>query len=209
MTSHKNITYAVALAGALTLGLAGCTGGGEDPTATPQPTASSSSTASASPSVSGSPSGSASSTGSTKPSPSVSVSVPTAARAHTEAGAIAFARWIIDQADAAYVGVDASVFDALGDEKCEGCASVKKDVKDLRATEYHQKGRALTVTEALVVSQAQAETTVDLLVTSKAVPFVHKSGVEKGGTKAEKRKLRLIARWANDGWRVANFAGAK
>jgi len=28
MTSHKNITYAVALAGALTLGLAGCTGGG-------------------------------------------------------------------------------------------------------------------------------------------------------------------------------------
>lgn len=202
MTSHKNITYAVALAGALTLGLAGCTGGGEDPTETPQPTASSSSTASASPSVSGSPSGSASSTGTTKPSPSVSVSVPTAARANTEAGAIAFARWAVEQADAGYVSVDSAPFRALSEPACKGCQGIVDGIEDLKVSGYHQKGRALKVENAIAASIGKDSTVVDLLITQVAVPFVHSTGREAGGPKAEKYRMRVTGQWVGDSWRI-------
>lgn len=195
MSSHKTVLYAAALAGAVTLTLAGCNGG-EEPTETP--TSSSSSTAS--PSGSGSPS--ASGSGTASPSPSVSVSVPSAARAHTEAGAVEFAKWAVGQADNGYVSGDSTTFQAISDPSCKGCKVVVDGIAKLKASGYHQKGPALVVNYSSAVVKSQDAPAVELYISQSAVPMVHTSGVEADGPKAMKLKMRLELAWTPSGWRV-------
>lgn len=201
MTSHKNITYAVALAGALTFALAGCNGGENDPTATSS-SSSSSSTTSPSPSSSGSPSGSASSTGSASPSASTSVSVPVAARANTADGAVAFAKWTTQAGDYAFVDLNPSVLSAVAAPGCVDCDAIVKSIADMKASGYHQKGRSITVDDAQAQGQNGASRTVQLLISKRTVAFVHSGGTEAPGTKAEKFKLNVKATWSQGAWQL-------
>lgn len=123
MTSRTRRAYAAGAATALLLTVGACTGGEDDPTASP--TGSASSTPAVSSSSSGSPSASASTTPSA--SASASVEIPAAARANTDAGAIAFVRFWFDQLNIAYTKPDASILPALSTDECTSCRNLEAE----------------------------------------------------------------------------------
>lgn len=186
MLSRKSVLYAAVLAGAVTLGLAGCNGGGDEPTASPTEIHSASTSGSV--------------TVSATASLPVTVSVPAAARAHTEAGAIEFAKWALVQADNGYVSVDATAFQAVSDPSCAGCQVVLEGIAKLKATGYHQKGPALTVDYTGAIEKSQDVPTVELFIIQSTVPMVHTSGVEAAGPTAMRFKTRFKLGWTEFGW---------
>lgn len=193
MRSRSTMTYAVAAATAATLALAGCSGGDEEPTATP--TATTSSTTSPSPSGSTSPSATSS------PSPSVSISLPSAARANTEAGAIALGKFFITELDRAYVTTDSSTIEAVSTSTCGGCKAVVTAIKGLRGDGVHQVRPAVSIAgaEFVPIQGAQA---VDVFASYTAVPRIDSKGAQVTPGKSEKVAYRLTVAWIGDSWNV-------
>lgn len=201
MRSGSTMSYAVALATAACLALAGCTDGdAAEPSATPSGSGSSSASGTASPSPSASGSGSAS------PSASASVVVPAAARAHTEAGAIEFAKFYMLEADKAYVTVDTSVIETLAGPDCEGCQDSIKGVTEQRAAGHRQVKPALTVLATNPLPGATKDgADVQVQVRSEKVDIVDKSGAVVNTTDAGQGVYRVAVRWGAGSWRVADM----
>lgn len=191
MNKRTTMTYAVAAATAAMLTLAGCNGGDEDPTATPTPTGSSTSSASTS--------GSAGTT--TSPSPSVSISLPSAARANTEAGAIAFGKYFITELDRAYVSTDSAPIEAMSAPSCGGCKAVVAAIKGLHGDRVHQARPAVTIAGGKFVP-IQNTKAVDVFASYRSVPRIDSRGVEVTPGKAEKVAYRLTVAWQSQGWKV-------
>lgn len=199
MSSRKTVLYAAALAGAVTLGLVGCNGGGDEPTKTATPTASASSTGG-----SGSPSPSAS--GSVTPSPSVSVSVPAAARAHTEAGAVEFAKFYILEADRAYVSLDTATLAALAGPNCEGCQSAIEGVDEFKAAGERQLRPSMTVRSTNVLpNSTEVVAQVQVQIRASEVDVENKAGKVVGSTDEGDTVYRLAVRWTDGRWTAADM----
>ncbi|WP_211254680.1 DUF6318 family protein [Knoellia aerolata] len=111
------MTYAVSAATVVTLALAGCNGGEEEPSASPtatSPSTPSVAASSASPSVTATPS----------PSTTASINIPAAARANTDAGAIAFVRFWFDRVNEAFMTPNPSLIPALSSPSCRSCSNL-------------------------------------------------------------------------------------
>lgn len=198
MSSRKTVLYAVALAGAVTLGLAGCNGGEDEPTKTATPTAS----------ASGSPSASASGsvTGSATPSPSVSVSVPAAARAHTEAGAVEFAKFFIQEADGSYVTWNTDVVSGLGGPACKACNVVVDGVAEMKAAGEKQLRPSFQVGATNVLPGGTKDAKdVQVLVNKTKTAIVNKAGTVVETLPAGKATWQVQVDWVGQGWRVTEF----
>lgn len=193
MRSRSTMTYAVAAATAATLTLAGCNGGDEEPTATP--TATTSSTTSPSPSGSTSPSATSS------PSPSVSISLPSAARANTEAGAIAFGKFFITSLDLGYVSQDPLLIEAMSAPNCGGCKGAVTVLKGLKSSNERQAKPAVTIAGAEYLP-LNGEKVVDVFASYAAVDRI-RNGKVIAKEPAHKTAYRLTVAWLDDGWKVA------
>lgn len=200
MTSRKTVLYAAALAGALTLGLSGCNAGEKDPTPTASPTGSASSTESPSPTSSGSGAVPGS------PSPSVSVSVPAAARAHTEAGAIEFAKFYLMEMDRAFIEADGSVVSALAGPSCEGCDVTIKGVEELKTEGLHQVRPSLTVVATNPLPGGDADNhEIQVQTRAAEVDIVNSAGKVDSSTDSGPAVYRFALRWTGGQWTVLDL----
>lgn len=188
MKSPKTMTYAVAAATAATLLLAGCNGGDDDPTPTPSPTNSSTSSASVTPSPS------ASSTATT------SVLVPSAARAQTDAGAVAFARFYVLEVDKAYVTLDTSAIKAYAKDSCTNCQTAASTVEAAKANGERQPRTSFSITGAQT-QPFSGRVVVDVYVDVADVPSVNAQGQTVSPGEPGKDSFRVDLVWES-GWKV-------
>lgn len=180
---------------AVALVLAGCDGGGSDPT-------SSSTLAPSTTSMTSGPS-----TTSSPPTPSVTVSVPPAARAHTQAGAAAFASFVVVEADLSNVKADSSVIDALALDGCKGCKVIRDTAAELRRDGYHQTTQSVTVAGADLAEKPSTDVyAINVLADFKAVTSTNKAGQVSEPSKPHKNTLQVRTSWTGGSWRIQELA---
>jgi len=67
----------------------------------------------------------------TSSTPAIDPNIPTAARAHTPAGAEAFVRYFLTRFNAAWSGPQAGLISSLSDTECKTCANWEDTARDL------------------------------------------------------------------------------
>lgn len=147
--------YAAALGLLVVCGLGGCTGGGDDPPA------SSSTGATGATRATGATGGvgSAGSATTTTPSSSTTtagpatttVQIPTAARAHTAAGAEAYLRFFMDQVSKAWTTPQTGLIRDLGLPDCLACRSFEATAANLVSKGYRYERRPSTTVSTTAV----------------------------------------------------------
>jgi hypothetical protein len=158
------------------------------------PSASPSGSVSGSPSVSPSPSSSA---------PSAPVSIPAAARAHTEAGGIEFAKFVVLEASKAFNTNDTSGLSAVVEPGCRGCDAILTTVTKQKAAGVHVDRVRADVQGAQMSSPfASQGFDVDVLGTEDAATLVDASGRKVDDLPAKELWMRIAVMWAGDAWRV-------
>lgn len=176
---HRRFTpYAVGLLALAALGACSSSGAAETPgTSSAPPTAASTTTSAKPPTTTSTPSP----TSSEDP---VNAKIPKAARAHTQEGAEAFARFYMEQVNKGFTEADPSSLEGLGAPSCETCSSFFESTKDLKARGHHHKGLSISVDGALANSYTPKKAIVQLFVTQHSVPVVDRRGKEVDHTKA-------------------------
>ena len=190
---------AVALIGAVAVGLSGCSPerGTEPP---PSPSVSGSSSSSSSSSGSGSASGSAS------PTPSASIEVPEAARANTQEGAVAFARWYVEAGSQAFVDWDANVIEGFAEPGCTVCAGLAKSAREWQAQGHRTPTRRYQF-ESSQVGPTQGGYIVDLAGKEQATKVLDGGGNVVIEYPEKPTFLRVTLRWGASSWRVVQVQG--
>lgn len=193
LASHARTTIVTVSAAAAVL-LAGCSDGagaqpGPSSGGPPSRATTSTSTASTSPTATASPSGTA------------SVAVPAAARAHTDEGAKAFARFYFSTASRAAVRLDTSQLRAVSSASCTGCSAFVELIEKYRSEGTHIDRDALRVTDVSVrPSPNEAGIPLDVLATDGPKKLVGATG----GIVQEFQQSRLFfevtVRWVGGRW---------
>lgn len=195
LASHARATIVTVGTAAAVL-LAGCSGGagaqpGPSSGGPPSRATTSTSTASASP------------TPTASPSVTASVAVPAAARAHTDEGAKAFARFFVDSLNTAQVTADPARLEAISDPGCEGCRAYIDLAHGLRAKHQHVTEPSLQVRSIGVrpdTTRTQAK--LDLLIDESASKTVDANNQIVESFDAGRLTIRTTLRWTGSAWRV-------
>jgi hypothetical protein len=110
--------------------------------------------------------------------------IPKAARANTQEGAEAFAKFCIEQVAQSGVKADPRLLDGLFIESCKACLAYRESAVALKSDGLHHKSPTLQVkrSSANVFSGDQVVISVEVL--QRAVPVVNDSGVTVRKTKA-------------------------
>ncbi|KGN36338.1 DUF6318 family protein [Knoellia subterranea] len=202
MKSRTTMTYAVALALASTLALAGCNGGEKEPTKSA--TGTSPATGSAS------PSGSPSSSATTSPSASTAVSIPAAARAHTDEGAIAFVRFFFETVNAAHRAPDTTLLPPLSTNECKSCTSLQATALEY-ATKGHRAESAPTAPLSALrmrVALPADPVMVEFTLTQNKTSVVDKAGNIVDSQERKQRSQIAVLVWKEGQWFMNGLAAA-
>ena len=159
-----------------------------------KPGPSSSSTSAASPTTS-SPATSSPATS----SPTTDPNIPSAARAHTPAGAEAFVRYFYSQLNVAWSKPQAGLISGLSVATCKTCAALEGSAVELASKQQHYAGEVFAVgtvgaigdSEVLVTGEQPAGAVIDI-----------NGSVVRSKAKAEKAKFIVTLAWSPGGWRV-------
>jgi hypothetical protein len=183
-------TLGITLAAASTA----CTGG-DDPPATRSTSSSGSS---------GSPRASATSPTTTTPSSTTrTVAVPPEATKHTEAGAKAFAKFYVAQADDALVTADSSKVKAVANESCKGCKVFIDWADELKRQGRHHANTSFTVSGQLVrPDSTDNRYVIDILIDEAGVDVVDQGGTRVASEPAQTATLRTTLSWSASTWSV-------
>ena len=181
---------AVVVAGSLAL--AGCSGGGEDPPPTTSSTSSSSSTSSTPSATTQSPSG-------TK-----TVALPPEATKHTEAGAMAFARYYWAQASQSLVTNDASGIEAMSGDECSECAAVEAISRKQEADGVHSDKASYDIKIVRRVDGSRDRYVVSVAGNEVPVKKLDNTGRVLRTTQAGTFSWATTVEWRGR-WQVTNF----
>ncbi|WP_457253095.1 DUF6318 family protein [Pedococcus sp. P5_B7] len=199
MSSKHGYAAALSLLVACGVGaLTGCTGGADDPPATGTGTAVTGGTPTALPSSSP-PITTTTSTITT----SAAVQIPAAARAHTKAGAEAFVRFYMEQANRTWVEPNATLLPALSDSGCLSCKEIQKTAAELVRDGQHYVSDPVTVTRVAAFGGAPTgQQYVRLFMIQHKVEVVDSTGrvVLTDPKKSLARTAGVI--WEETSWRM-------
>lgn len=154
-----------------------------------------------------------SSTGATStssPSPTTAVAavdpnIPAAARAHTNAGAEAFAKYFFTQLNRSWATADPSLLPPLSDPGCKTCGAFTSSAASFRSKHQHYRGEVFSAThvgalgegvkgqEVLVVGRQDAGAIVD------QAGKVIKTSVRQAG------KFVVSLSWTGRGWNAVEL----
>lgn len=198
LASHARATIVTVGAAAAVL-LAGCSGGagaqpGPSSGGPPLSSTTSTSTASTSPPTTSSPSGTA------------SVAVPAAARAHTDEGAKAFARFFYQIASRSQFEADSSELRSLSDKNCSACLSLIELADDYQRRGVHTDRDSLRVEDAVMRPESKPNApVVDVLALDQASKVVRRSdGAVVSSDEAAKLTFRTTLSWRDQSWVVTD-----
>ncbi|MFC7487216.1 DUF6318 family protein [Knoellia sp. CPCC 206453] len=176
------------------LALAGCSDK-DEPSTTPTPTASS---PSASPSGSGSPSSSPT----TSPSPSTNASVPTAARARTEAGAVAFLNFFVAEVNRGQTAPGTVDLFSISDKACIACKKLQTSLQDYVDNGWLVKQAPVQIHEPALANAATSERVIINFTYEQLPVDYYKDGSSQGKLDAAKTKNAAAIRWISGAWQM-------
>lgn len=197
LASHARSTIVTVGAAAAVL-LAGCSdGAGAQPgPASGDPSSratTATSTTSASPTTTASSSGTA------------SVAVPAAARAHTDEGAKAFAKFYYETAATSYVTLQTAPLLFLSLPSCVGCGAIVRAVDKQREAGEHLMAASLTIKLVELRSHAKERAEIDVAGSEKPVRVIDQQGNVVRTTNAGVVTFRTQLIWTPEGWRVSTM----
>ena len=146
--------------------------------------------------------------GATRITPSAlpSVVVPSAANVHSEAGAIAFARFFTAEVDRSFVTLDARFLKARSLPTCEGCAVVIGTIAENHQDDKKQQAPSFRIKGA-TIEGSRGRTVVLWLPTDVIrVPFHNSQGEANGEVKPQSVTWQVGLDWTDGGWMVSEFA---
>lgn len=196
LASHARATIVTVGAAAAVL-LAGCSGGagaqpGPSSGGPPLSSTTSTSTASASPTTTASRSGTA------------SVAIPAAARAHTDEGAKAFARFYVEAVSESGLTADSTTLHAITDPNCKGCRVFIDLADELKAERQHVDRKSIQLRGLSVRPDSSPNVVViDCLVEDLPSKIVDENGSVVSVERGDKLTLRNTVKWSVDRWIVA------
>ncbi|WP_436002924.1 DUF6318 family protein [Knoellia sp. LjRoot47] len=177
--------------------LSGCTGD-DEPTAAPTP---SGSPPAPSPTVSPSSSGSASASASGSPSSS-GAEVPAAAKARTEAGALAFLDFFVAEVNRGQTSPGSVDLSTLSDKDCIACKKLQGNLQEYVDNGWSVKQAPVVISNA-ALANAPNEERVIVNFTYKQLPVAYyKDGTEVGKLKATTTKNAAALRWGGAAWQI-------
>lgn len=150
------------------------------------------------------------SSGGTPTSRPSAVVVPEAARAHTQAGAEAFARFYLRATSGAFMTLDLSTVRGLSRQTCGGCRAIEKAIDDQAALGL----RVPTVRLSIRASNVQPGGTsdshiVDVIGEERASDLVDRNGRAVSHLAAMPMWSRVGVMWADGAWRVSELSAVK
>lgn len=178
-------------AGSLT---AACQGG--SPTPLSSVAASASSSASVSPSTSSHP----------LPSPSPPYSAPPDAREQTEAGAIAFVRFYVEQVNRAWMTPDDTLIPPLVEPECQSCKAMQNNAKEYVALKHRHSTPAVEIVDLNAAPGApDGQQFLEVKFHQLAASVVTEAG-SVVSVKAENTfERRFLLTWKGDSWSVSGI----
>jgi hypothetical protein len=193
--------YAAALSLVVGCGLGAltaCTGGAADPsTSHTETTSTAAATTTSPPTPSKSASSPATATATT------AVQIPEAARAHTKAGAEAFVKFYMDQANRAWVEPNATLLPALSDSGCLSCKSIQQTAAALVRDGQHYVSDPVTVTRVAAFGRApKGQQYVRLLMIQHKVEVVDSTGKVVSTDPRESLARTAGVIWEGTSWRM-------
>lgn len=90
--------------------------------------------------------------------------IPAAARAHTNKGAEAFARYYLQRVNESWVLADASLLTGLSEPACKTCSNFVRTAISLRESQTHYDGPASTLGVAVVLPRSTANKVIVQIV---------------------------------------------
>jgi hypothetical protein len=136
--------------------------------------------------------------------------LPRPARAHTYAGAQAFAEFYVMAANKAGDPVEPEVLHAFGMTSCSGCNGYVRAVRRLRAQGERYGAAAARVQP--VTGLPDSEPKADLVVMNVvgkalAVPVLSRSGAKVDTTASGRIDLELCLEWDGRRWQISSLQG--
>lgn len=187
------------------LPLSGCTTDSPTPrgstsaAGTSTPTSSSGTTSSASPTTSEAATGTATS----------DANIPEAARAQTGEGAVAFANYFLNQANAAYTGNAPELISKLSTDSCKTCSSMKDSLTVWAQKNYTYQGAFITPTYVTVAAFPNDGTAKVLFVSdTKPSKLVDAKGSLIEAFPAEKATSSVDLTYTGSSWTVTEIRAA-
>jgi hypothetical protein len=176
--------------------LAGCADSGDAaPSTSPTPTATGTTTITTGPSSSPTTTGAAT---------TAAVTIPPEARAHTEAGAEAFARFFVDTLNQSQVDADPNTLAAISDKSCRGCNVYIDLAEELRTKGHHADVASLKRRAIGVRPDSTADlVNLDILIDESPSRTIARSGRVVESFPAGKLTIRATLRWTRQTWTVA------
>lgn len=200
MKSVPTKPYAVGLAVAAIIAVAGCTGDPK-PTGTSSTTPPGTSTSATSESTTSSSTSTAPSTTTARTSPAIDPDVPEAAKSQTISGAEAFTTYFMDVINRAMNSADPDLIPRLALPSCTSCASYNKTVQQMHDDGQHMQGGFLTLSS--VTASTFGKEVAEVLVTARqGGEIVDSSGGVVSKPPAKSGRLSVSLTY-NSGWRVS------
>ncbi|GAB3446673.1 hypothetical protein GCM10027517_29260 [Phycicoccus ginsengisoli] len=138
------------------------------------------------------------------------MALPPEATKHTEAGAIAFAKYFLQVSSEAFVAGDGSTVRALSESSCSGCGAIARAADNEYADGLHPATARFVFQDSNVHPSSSGDLRViDVIGTEKSVAMVDATGAEKRRTKAEPSWTRSTVRWTGREWVMQDFAVVK
>lgn len=124
--------------------------------------------------------------------------VPKAARANTQEGAEAFAKYFMEQVGIGYFKADPTVLDGLYVRACKTCVGFYEGIVSMRAEKRHHEKVSLIVGNARAYRfvQEDPKKIIGVPIEQKAVDIVDPKGVRVDSLEADEVWFVLTLKWA-------------
>ena len=196
-----------ALTAAVGITVAGCSGsGGDQPSTTPpvKTTTSSTTTTSTPPATTTSQTSTVPTT--TKAVPPAVAGIPAAARANTDAGAEAFAKYYFAQLSDSITELDPSKTAGLWSKTCTYCSRLEGNVKSIRAGGGVVRGGQVTVSQVALLGRQGNEAQLTLRLKQAATSILKKDGSLQETSPATEKRGGLLLQFIAGRWYVAGVS---
>jgi len=168
-----------------------------------RPDASRSSTASSLPTTTAAPTTSAPTTSTT--SPTTDPNIPAAARAHTAAGAEAFAKYFFAQLNRSWSTADPSLLPPLSEPGCKTCGAFTSSAASFRSKTQHYKGEVFSVTSIGALGKGLRGEEVLVVGEQKPGAIVDQAGTVITASVRQKGKFIVSLVWTGRGWKAVEL----
>lgn len=136
--------------------------------------------------------------------------VPAAARAHTNGGGEAFAKFYLEQLNASWMAADPEPLKTLSLSTCKTCANYIETAESLREAGDRYAGPPGTYRLSIVLPESTGNTKyVEMTYYQNAEPIIGSEGQVVSSNKRLTAVSVMTVQWTSSGWRMAEVQSQK